>query len=371
MRKTIISIVSGIILIGIGFFVASSMADRERPQRKQPEKVAQSVIIQEVQNQNIATRVYESGILTAKNRIELFAEVQGVMEPTRKEFKPGNSYQRGELLIKIRDDDYSANLQSQKSSLQNLITSALPDLRLDFPEAYVKWDRYIREFDIYKPVPPLPEPTSEKEEFFITGKNIYSTYYATKNMELVYRKYNLHAPFTGILTEALVNPGSLVRPGQKLGDFIDPSVYEMEVSVGKSIYPYISVGQSVKVSEGKTSERHWDGKIIRINGKVDQATQTVKAFIELTGSDLKEGMFLEAEIFGKEEPNTFEVHRNLLVNGTDLYLVEDDKLVSKTVDPVYFAESTVIVRGLVDGDHLVVKPVAGGYSGMEIQVIKE
>lgn len=151
MRKTIISIVSGIILIGTGFFVSNNMAGREKPQRKQPEKVAQSVITQEVLNQTIPTTVYESGILTAKNRIELFAEVQGIMEPTRKEFKPGNSYQLGELLIKIRDTDYSANLQAQKSSLQNLIASALPDLRLDFPEAYVKWDHCVRDFEMNKP----------------------------------------------------------------------------------------------------------------------------------------------------------------------------------------------------------------------------
>ena len=144
----------------------------------------------------------------------------------------------------------------------------------------------------------------------------------------------------------------------------------MEVSVGRSIYPYISVGQSVEVSEGKSSSRKWNGKIIRINGKVDQATQTVKAFIKLQADDLKEGMFLEAEILGKQEANAFEVNRNLLINETDLFVVDNQQLALKTIEPVYFTESTVIVRGLADGDQLVVKPVAGGYSGMEVQVIK-
>ncbi len=370
MRSKIISALTGVILLAAGFFIASSLAGRERPQRKQPDKVVQSVSTEEVTNRDIDTKVMESGILRAKNRIELFAEVQGVMETTTKEFKPGNSYRRGELMIKIRDNDYSANLQAQKSSLQNLITSALPDLRLDFPEAYKKWDDYIREFDMNKPVPPLPETASEQEKFFITGKNIYTTYYATKNMELVYNKYNLHAPFNGILTEALVNPGSLVRPGQKLGDFIDPSVYELEVAVGKSFYPYISVGQMVVVREGEASDRTWTGKIIRINGRVDQATQTVQAFIELSGEDLKEGMYLEAEIHGKEELNAFEVNRNLLMNQSELFVVKDGALMSKPVEPVYFSESTVIVRGLDDGDQLVTRPVAGGYHGMEVQIIK-
>ncbi|GJM29428.1 MAG: hypothetical protein DHS20C17_20630 [Cyclobacteriaceae bacterium] len=371
MRGKIISVITGILLIAIGFFIASSLAGRERPQRRQSEKVLQSVMTEKVVNGTITTKVVESGILTAKNRIELFAEVQGVMERTSREFKPGNSYRRGELMIKIRDTDYSANLQAQKSSLQNLITSALPDLRLDFPEAYLKWDKYIREFDMNKPVPPLPETSSEKEKFYITGKNIYTTYYATKNMELVYNKYNLHAPFNGILTEALVNPGSLVRPGQKLGDFIDPSVYELEVAVGKSFYPYIAVGQKVEVMEGNNSNRKWQGKIIRINGKVDQTTQTVEAFIEVKGEDLKEGMFLEAEIYGKEESDAFEVNRNLLINQTELFVVKSNTLESRIIEPVYFTESTVIVKGLTDGDSLVNLPVAGGYHGMEVQVVNQ
>jgi len=38
MRKTIISIVSGIILIGTGFFVANNMAGREKPKESSLKK---------------------------------------------------------------------------------------------------------------------------------------------------------------------------------------------------------------------------------------------------------------------------------------------------------------------------------------------
>jgi hypothetical protein len=52
-----------------------------------------------------------------------------------------------------------------------------------------------------------------------------------------------------------------------------------------------------------------------------------------------------------------------------LFIVNDGILESKPVEPVYFTESTVIVRGLEDGDQLISKPVAGGYHGMQVQVI--
>ena len=53
----------------------------------------------------------------------------------------------------------------------------------------------------------------------------------------------ISAPFSGILTEALVTEGTLIRNGQKLGEFIDPSDYEMEVNISKSYANLLKVGE--------------------------------------------------------------------------------------------------------------------------------
>jgi hypothetical protein len=315
--------------------------------------------------------VTESGRLLAKNRIELFAEVQGVMETTKREFKPGTTYSRGETIVHIRSDDYEASIRSQKSTLQNLITSILPDLRLDFPEAYPNWDKYLREFDINGNVAPLPEPTTDQEKFFVTGRNIYTTYFMTKNMELVLAKYNLRAPFNGILTDALVTPGSLVRQGQRLGEFIDPSVYELEVSVSKSILSSLTIGENVTIHDSESLFKDWQGKIIRINGKVDPTTQTVKVFIEVRGEGLKEGMFLEAIMNGNPIENAYEVDRSLLIDDSSLYVVKDSALVLVAIEPKYYSEKTVIVGGLTNGDELLSRPVPGAYDGMVVSVYQE
>ena len=82
-------------------------------------------------------------------------------------------------------------------------------------------------------------------------------------------------------------------------------------------------------------------------------------------------MIIEAEIQGKEETNAYEVNRNLLVNQSELFVVKEGKLQARTIQPVYFTQSTVIVRGLEDGEQLITRPVAGGYHGMEVQVINQ
>ncbi len=367
MRKYI-TIFIGILLIGFSVYVMKELANTEKRQRPKKEKIAPAVFIEDVNNSRVQVTVLESGRLVAKNRIEIFSEVQGVMEQSKKEFKPGVHYRKGETIVSIRNDDFYANLQAQKSNLQNLITSILPDLRLDYPEAYKKWDSYIRKFDMDKPISALPKPSSDKEKFFITGRNIFTTYYNTKNMEIILSKYNLKARYNGILVDALVTPGSLVRPGQKLGEFIDPSVFEMVVSVNKTILSSIAVGKKVIVRDAENYSKQWKGKIIRINGKVDRSTQTVKVFVELRGEELKEGMYLEAIMNGHPIENAIEIPRNLLVDESKIFIVKDNTLQLVQVDPVFFNEKTVIVKGLENGQKMISRNVPGAYSGMEVNI---
>ena len=367
MRKYV-TIVVGILLIAAAAYIARDLANTKKKRRPKNEKTMPTVFIEIVKNKSVPVTVLESGRLMAKNRIDIFAEVQGVMEPTHKEFKPGVHYRKGEIIVSIRDDDFYANLQAQKSNLQNLITSILPDLRLDYPEAYKKWDTYLRNFNMDKPIAKLPEPSSDKEKFFVTGRNIYTTYYNTKNMEIVLSKYNLRAHYNGILTDALVTPGSLVRPGQKLGEFIDPSVYEMEVSINKSILPSLKVGRKVIVRDAENHSKQWNGKIIRINGKVDRTTQTVKVFIELSGKELKEGMYLEAIMNGEPIRESFEIARTLLVDESKVYIVQDSALLLVAVEPVFCNEKTAVIKGLEDGQIIISRSVPGAYSGMEVKI---
>ena len=293
------------------------------------------------------------------------------MQPSQKEFKPGARYNKGEVLVRIKSDDYYANLQAQKSALQNLITSIIPDIKLDYPEAYSKWDKYLKEFDMNEPLKELPEPGSDKEKFFLTGKNLYTTYYNTRNLEIVYRKYVLTAPFKGILTEALVTPGSLIRNGQKLGEFIDPSQYELELSISRALISSVVVGKEVQVSNPENASQSWTGKVSRINGKVDSETQTVEVYVALNSNDLKEGLYLQAQIAGQEKLNAMELPRNSLVDGNKVYVVSaDTALELQQIEVVHKTRETIIVQGIEDQTKVLAQPIPGAYVGMKVSMKK-
>ena len=45
----------------------------------------------------------------------------------------------------------------------------------------------------------------------------------------------------------MVNPGALVSPGQRLGEFIKTGLYELEVNINVAYMDLLKVGRSVEV----------------------------------------------------------------------------------------------------------------------------
>jgi len=168
----------------------------------------------------------------------------------------------------------------------------------------------------------------------------------------------------------LVNTGSLIRSGQKLGEFIDPTVYEVSVSVKSQFRDLLQVGKKVAAFNLEKT-KSWEGKVVRINGKVDAATQTIKAFIQVNGDDLKEGQYLEVLLQAKSEDNAYEVSRKLLVDNSKLYVVKDSILDLINVNPVFENKNTVVIKGLENGVQLLSKPIPGAHSGMLVKIYKE
>ncbi|MFQ5447964.1 MAG: efflux RND transporter periplasmic adaptor subunit [Saprospiraceae bacterium] len=343
--------------------------DSKTQQKPKEQKLVTAVFTKSVRNSRTPITITSSGTLVAKNKVELYSEVQGIFEKSDKPFKPGTSFRKGETLLKINSDEYFATVQAQKSSLYNQLVLFLPDLRLDYPDAFSKWEKYVRAFSMDGPLQPLPEPATEKEKLFVSGRNIFTAWYNVKNMEERLAKYTITAPFSGVLTDAIVNPGTLIRQGQKLGEYIDPGVYELEVAVNAGFMELLKVGKTVALHNLEHT-KSWKGKVVRVNGRVNQSTQTIQVFIQVSGKRLKEGMYLEAEVQAKEEENTFEVSRKLLVDGSKLFVVRDSVLEYASVTPVFFKDKTVIVRGLEDGTQLLSKAVPGAYAGMKVKVFE-
>ncbi|GAL66918.1 efflux RND transporter periplasmic adaptor subunit [Jejuia pallidilutea] len=365
MRKIILAIL-GILIIISALFIAKNLINSKKRPKPVQEKVVKTVFTDTVKNGTVKIVIPANGSLVAKRRVELYSEVQGVFKSGAKLFKPGQKFAKGQTLIRIDAAEFYAGLQSAKSDLYNSIAAVMPDLQLDFPEISGKWQKYLNSFNLNASTPKLPEMSSEKENYFITGRGIVSSYYNVKNLEERLSKYTIKAPFSGVLVEALVTEGSLVRAGQKLGEFIDPSVYEMEVAISKAYASLLKVGEPV-VLNNLDDTKTYNGVVSRVNGSIDATTQTITAYIEVKNEALKEGMYLEANLNAKEEPESIEINRNLLNEGAQIFVVRDSILDVMDVKPVYFSDTKVVLKQVPDGTIILSKPVPGAYAGMLVK----
>jgi multidrug efflux pump subunit AcrA (membrane-fusion protein) len=306
-----------------------------------------------------------SGPLYAYDKVEIFAEVSGILLNTPRRFKAGTAFKREKVLIKIDDRVYKSNVLAQKSSLLNQLTLLLPDLSIDFPGSTRRWETYLENLDLQKELNPLPEPASDKERYYIAARNIYNQYYVIKSMETTLSKYTIRAPYDGVVSMALINPGTLVRVGQKLGEFISTEVYEMEASVSLFDANRLEVGQPVTLTS-EDVQGTFTGHIRRINRVLDPTSLTVKIYIHLQDPRLRDGMYMIAEAEGKPIPGAVAVAKDLLVGKNRLFAVEKSILVLKPVRVVAERGDTAIVRGLANGTKILGEVWAEAKDGLRL-----
>ena len=166
MRK-IVSLISGIVLILLAYYISNEIASSKKTSKVVMNELSKAVYVEKVKNISNPISIKANGKLTSSNRIEIYSEVQGIFKLGGKKFKPGQSYTKGETMIEIDGNEFFASVKATKSELHNLITSVLPDLKLDYKNNFEVWKDYVKKFDINQPITNLPKPLTEKDILFI------------------------------------------------------------------------------------------------------------------------------------------------------------------------------------------------------------
>jgi len=458
------SIILGILLLVGGIVISNKIGNREVPQKEQTAAKADINHVQVItaKNEAVQSQIGINGMLSAKKKIEIYADVSGTLRPTQKDFREGVYYDEGDIMMTIDDEEARFNLeaqksqlkasviafidnindtqqrldlQAQKSRLKGVILSVLYDLESDFPDNYptwksyvngfdltanirplpkastdreqyfidargisdqylsiqsleesltkydsyttngsettdiLKWKNYANNFDVKKPVAALPTPTSGREAFFYAARNLENQYLSIKSREKNLSKYVISAPFKGVVTQSTINPGALVRIGQKLGEFISPYTYELTATVPLQEVNFFKKGSAVRLTSDAVAGE-WSGKVARVGKSIDATTQTQKVFIRVSGSKLNEGMFLNGFVTTEKIENAIAVPRKLLNDDRELYVIEKGKLVAKSIELVKFDGNNAVIRGIADNTKVLAQPILGAYNGMAVKVIE-
>lgn len=303
------------------------------------------------------------GKLKAVERIEVFSEVPGVM--LNGNFREGTSFKKGSSIIRIESSEARNSLKAQKSGLLNQVSLLMGDIGIDYPDERKGWEEFLNKLDVSKKLPQLPEVKDEKLRRYLSGKNVLSTYYNIQSAERRLSKYTIAAPFAGVVTQSLIKKGTLVRAGQKLGEFVKPGVYELETEVSLSDLDFIKLKDKVVLQSDELSGS-WNGEIYRINEKVDESSQLIKVIVRVKSDELKEGIYLQGMAQGAGFDSSFVADRTLITDNS-LFLFQDSAVIERKVDVLYLGADKAIVSGLKQGDKVITTSPKGLFPGQKVR----
>jgi membrane fusion protein (multidrug efflux system) len=366
--KQVLSYVIGLLILVLGIVGARYLSSQKQaPPRQAKEVTTRQVRVQLVKNEDVPAVVQLEGRLIAYDKVEIFSEVGGQVLATNQPFKVGVTFAKGMPMIKMDDEEARLSLLALKSTLLNSIAQLMPDLKVDYPASFPQWDRYLADFDIQKPVMALPQPLTPQEKRFVAARNLYTQYYNVKSAEERLSKYTLYAPFNGVLTESTVSAGTLVRVGQKLGSIMKTADYELIATVPLTDLRYVRPGTNLRLSS-EDVEGGWNGRVSRISDVIDAGSQTVQVFVSVSGTNLREGMYLRGQLSAASVANAFRINKNLLVNQQGVYVVQDSTLRFTEVELVKIERESAIIRGLSDGTRILSEMPPAAFDGMKVSV---
>jgi membrane fusion protein, multidrug efflux system len=368
-RQVIIVMVIGLLIITIGLFASSGGNKSTVSEQKEGEEKLLKVKAREFLNTTKPLTVRGFGQVNSNAMINVSSEVQGVIS-SGIPLKKGTSFSKGQTLVVIRNEDVKLLLQARKSNFLNLITSILPDIKLDFPGSFTKWQQFYTSFDIEKPIPILPSVNDFKEKNFISSRNIFTEYYSIKGEEERLKKYVITAPFNGSIINAMTDDGAVVNPGSPIISILRDGNLEIEIPISKLEVNQVKKGASVSLYDDNAITAQ--GKVVRIGNYINPQTQSIPVFIEIIESSapLYNGVYLNAAIAAEGFESVMELPRKALINKNRVFTVVNNELKERVVDIVFYQKNTVLVKGLEDKSMVVVEPVINGKEGAKVELIK-
>ncbi len=372
-RKILVISITLLILVGAVALTAFLLSLKKEPLNKPDTSLLRAVKADSVSYGDMPTIVEASGRLGSQHYVDVISEVQGEILKGTVSLKKGESFYEGDLLFRIFDEEAAYSLRAAKSRFLNLIANALPDLQIDYPDAYQKWFDFFKKIDISESLPELPVIGSGQEKNFLAGRNILADYYNIKSSEVRLEKYQVHAPFNGSFTEVYLEVGSIANTGSRVARIIRTDKLELEVPVEVEDIKWISEDSEVTIFDEDRKVK-WSGTIARKASFVNPATQSVSVFIYVYPSSqnpLYEGQYLTAVFKGRELNNVMEIPRNAVFNYDEVFIIKDSLLYKERINIHKINDETIIFSGIPDTVRIVTEPLVNIPEKSKVKVIND
>ena len=374
-------IIGGVVAIVGGVIFILAMG-QPQPQRANSAPRPVAVFVDEAQRHSVALTVNSQGEARPRTQINLVPQVAGRITYVNPDFIEGGFFEAGETLIQIEDADY--RLAVTRASAQ--VAQAQQALAREQAESDLAASEWEELGEGEASALTLREPQLAEARAQLAAAEA-----ALQSARLDLQRTRISAPFEGRVRTKNADLGQYVAPGTNLGEVFSTDTVMIRLpltdhdlsllGIPVAYNAALSEDGGVPVTLSATiagQHQEWEGRITRTDSAIDPQTRVLYAIAEVEdpygaaaqgGSPLAIGLFVEAEIRGREIDGAYIIPRNALRGEGSVYVVEEGGTLSvRTVEIIDSNPDRVVLSGGVRGGELVVvSPIRGASNGMRVQ----
>jgi membrane fusion protein (multidrug efflux system) len=185
----------------------------------------------------------------------------------------------------------------------------------------------------------------------------------------------IQAPFAGVVSARLKEPGDVVPLNEHILTLFDPTLITAAVRVPEQLLSQVAVGDAVKVRIDSLGDRDFTGKVLRVHPVVDPATRqgTVEVRLQPVPRGARPGQLCRVTLETPERPRRTIPLDALQYDPQGAFVYRlDDKSRAQRIEVrsgLQFGERVEVLEGLADGDQVVTKGFLGLRAGTTVHVV--
>ena len=382
VRRLLVFALPAVVLVGaVGANMAMGLFS-PKPEEKEEVVKATPVVVAQAISENVRLTVSAQGEARPRTQITLTSQVSGKINYVAPQFIEGGAFEQGETLVRIEPAEYEFRVvqaRAEVAQARSRFASEEAETRI----ARKDWEE-LGEGEgsaLARREPQMAEADAA----------LASAQARLREAELQLERTTIRAPFKGRVQTQIANIGQFVRPGDNLGDVFSTDVMEVALPLTDSELGELGLTIGFR-DDGNTQgpeviltalvggkPRVWRGRIAHTDAGYDRQTRVLFAYVEVAdpygegadqGAPLAAGLFVTAEIQGREIDNSVIIPRAALRGNDQVFVARDNGTLEIRQVAVASSDRTraVLIGGLHPGEKVITSPVRGAADGIEIAI---
>ncbi len=357
---------------------------KPRVEVAEPEARVPRVQVIPVAPETLRLAVETHGTVRPRTESDLVPEVSGPVVQVAPNFVSGGFFEAGDVLLEIDPRDYEAALERARAALVR---------------AESEFGRAEKELGRQRKLARRGAASTAQLDDAANAERIASAALreARAGLEKAERdldRTRVRAPFRGRVREESVGQGQFVDRGRPIATLYATDYVEVRLPIPDRQLAYLDLplahesgiehgpGPAVRLhAEFAGAEHTWAGHIERTEGEIDPESRMVHAVARVENPyapdehgrpPLAVGLFVRAEIEGREFADVFVLPRAALHGGDRVWLADGEgRLRERRVEVLRRDRGRVVVNaGLARGDRVVVSPLEAPVDGSRVDPVR-